>query len=244
MPAVHVIKDFDLDFDGLVEYICRERNADVCIDSRMVKDGDVFVAIKGAVADGHDFVKQAVENGAAYIVCNKECGCPLEKMVIAEDTAEAFGELSQAKYGYPSKKLVNLAVTGTNGKTTVCFLVRAILEAAGKKCGLIGTILYDTGAEQNDAPLTTPDAGQIAKLAAGMVDNGAEFMAIEASSHALSQRRLAGVEFLAAALQILPVTIWIIIKPRRITWRRRVCFLRGCQQRGRQCLTGNRRKVM
>jgi UDP-N-acetylmuramoyl-L-alanyl-D-glutamate--2,6-diaminopimelate ligase len=198
MPAVWFIKDFDLDFDGLVKFVCCG-GRQVCIDSRKARKGDVFVAIEGAAADGHDFVWQALTNGATYVVCGKDCGCPAEKMVLVKDTAEAFGILSQAKYGNPSKKLVNLAVTGTNGKTTVCFLTRAILETAGKKCGLIGTILYDTGSKQSDAPLTTPDAGQVAKLAAGMVDNGAEFMAIEASSHALSQGRLTGVEFSAAA---------------------------------------------
>lgn len=196
--AVRFIKDFKLDFAGLIEYVCRE-DIDVCIDSRKVKGGDVFVAIEGAAADGHDFAEQAGRNGAAYIICSKECQCPAEKMVHAKDTANAFGVLSQAKYGYPSRKLVNLAVTGTNGKTTVCFLTRAILETAGKKCGLIGTILYDTSAKQNEAPLTTPDAGLIARLAGEMLDNGADFMAIEASSHALCQRRLAGVEFSAAA---------------------------------------------
>lgn len=193
-----LIKDFELDFAGLFEYVCRE-DVNVCIDSRLIMDNDVFTAIEGAALDGHDFIGQALDNGAAYIVCSKECDCPAEKMVVVEDTAEAFGDLSQAKYGCPSKMLVNLAVTGTNGKTTVGFLTKAIIEAAGKKCGLIGTIVYDTGSHQNDAPLTTPDAGMIAKLAAGMVDDGAEFMAIEASSHALSQRRLAGVEFSAAA---------------------------------------------
>jgi UDP-N-acetylmuramoyl-L-alanyl-D-glutamate--2,6-diaminopimelate ligase len=187
-----------LDFNGLIEYVCLT-DRQVCIDSRKVDAGDVFVAIDGSAADGHDFAEQAIENGAAYIVSQKECGCGADKMIIVEDTAEAFGVLSQAKYGEPSKKLVNLAVTGTNGKTTVCFLTRAILEAAGKKCGLIGTILYDTGSEQNDAPLTTPDAGQLASLAAGMVENGAEFMAIEASSHALCQGRLSGLKFSAAA---------------------------------------------
>lgn len=196
--VVRFIKDFKLDFAGLIEYVCRE-DIDVCIDSRKVKGGDVFVAIEGAAADGHDFAEQAGRNGAAYIICSKKCQCPAEKMVHAKDTANAFGVLSQAKYGYPSRKLVNLAVTGTNGKTTVCFLTRAILETAGKKCGLIGTILYDTSAKQNEAPLTTPNAGLIARLAGEMVDNGADFMAIEASSHALCQRRLAGVEFSAAA---------------------------------------------
>ena len=198
MPAVRLKKDLDLDFSGLVEYINRS-DANVCIDSRLVKAGDVFAAIKGTAVDGHDFICLALENGAAYIVCDRKNQSPGEKTIIVDDTAEAFGVLSQAKYRYPCEKLINLAVTGTNGKTTVGFLTRAIIEAAGKKCGLIGTILYDTGEKKKEAPLTTPDAGQIAMLAAGMVDNGAGFMAIEASSHALSQRRLAGVEFTGAA---------------------------------------------
>ena len=187
-----------MDFSGLIEYVCCE-DVNVCVDSRKIAKGDVFVAIEGVTVDGHDFAEDALENGARYVVCCKGCGCPGARRITVEDTAEAFGILSQAKYGYPSKELVNLAVTGTNGKTTVCFLTRAILEAAGERCGLIGTIMYDTGSEREDAPLTTPDAGSIAKLSAAMVESGAGFMAIEASSHALSQGRLAGVEFKAAA---------------------------------------------
>jgi UDP-N-acetylmuramoyl-L-alanyl-D-glutamate--2,6-diaminopimelate ligase len=95
--------------------------------------------------------------------------------------------------------LTNLAVTGTNGKTTVAFLVRSCVQTPGQKCGLIGTILYDTGEETFEAPLTTPDCLTIAERQAQMLKAGAKYMVIEASSHALDQNRLAAIDFKAAA---------------------------------------------
>lgn len=171
----------------------------VCSDSREVGPGDVFVAVPGVHVDGHDYVGRALENGAAYVVCQRACGARPAATVIVADTAAALGLLAQQQFGNPSSALTNLAVTGTNGKTTVSWLVRSVVQAAGRKCGLIGTIVYDTGGESARAPLTTPDALQIARLARKMVDDGAEYMMIEASSHALSQNRLAGVPFTAAA---------------------------------------------
>ncbi|MBE0534134.1 MAG: UDP-N-acetylmuramoyl-L-alanyl-D-glutamate--2,6-diaminopimelate ligase [Phycisphaerae bacterium] len=171
----------------------------VCVDSRAVGPGDVFVAVAGLHADGHEYVSQALERGAKYFVCQRPCGSPPGATVVVADTAEALGMLAQQHLGNPSATLTNLAVTGTNGKTTVSWLVRSVIQAAGKKCGLIGTIVYDTGRESAHASMTTPDALQVAKLARKMVDDGAEYMMIEASSHALSQNRLAGVPFTAAA---------------------------------------------
>ncbi len=171
----------------------------VCADSRVVGPGDVFVAVSGTHVDGHDYIGRALANGAAYIVCQKDCSSPTESTVVVADTAEALGVLAQQHLGNPSATLTNLAVTGTNGKTTVSWLVRSVVQAAGRKCGLIGTIVYDTGQESSHASLTTPDAVQVARLARKMVDDGAEYMMIEASSHALSQNRLAGVPFTAAA---------------------------------------------
>lgn len=186
-------------FQGLIEYISSSGDADIRIDSRNVSTGDIFVAIEGASADGHNYITQALESGASYIVCQNQCNPPADKIVTVENSAKALAILSQAKHGNPSQKLINLAVTGTNGKTTVCFLTRSIIEAAGKNCGLIGTILYDTGSQKQDAPLTTPNALDIARLSRQMVDSGADFLAIEASSHALSQNRLASLDFKAAA---------------------------------------------
>jgi UDP-N-acetylmuramoyl-L-alanyl-D-glutamate--2,6-diaminopimelate ligase len=179
----------------------------VRIDSRLVGPGDIFVAIAGTVFDGHDFINQAVANGAGYIVCQtarpasqyaiRKTQC---ESIIVDDSAAAAGLLAQAAAGNPAAKLTNLAVTGTNGKTTVAFLVRSVIQQAGPKCGLIGTVVYDTcGGESREAAMTTPDCLAVAQMTADMVANGAEYMVIEASSHALSQNRLAGVEFKAAA---------------------------------------------
>jgi UDP-N-acetylmuramoyl-L-alanyl-D-glutamate--2,6-diaminopimelate ligase len=169
----------------------------VTADSRQVQAGGVFVAVTGTQVDGHDFTGEAKERGAAYIVAQRavegvEC-------VLVDDSATALGLLAQASYGNPSSGLTNLAVTGTNGKTTVAYMVRSILEYTGKCCGLIGTVEYSTGANRTAAPLTTPDAVTIARAAREMVDNGCDYMMIEASSHALYQRRLAGISFTAAA---------------------------------------------
>ncbi|MEN6333800.1 MAG: UDP-N-acetylmuramoyl-L-alanyl-D-glutamate--2,6-diaminopimelate ligase [Phycisphaerales bacterium] len=119
--------------------------------------------------------------------------------VPVENPAVAAGLLAQASKGNPSSRLTCLAVTGTNGKTTVTFLVRACVESTGHKCGLMGTVVYDTGSGATESCLTTPDCLTIADAQKRMVDGGATHMAIEASSHALSQDRLAGVNFRAAA---------------------------------------------
>lgn len=169
----------------------------VCADSRQVQQGDVFVAVCGTQVDGHGYISKALSNGAAYIVAQH----PVNGVdcIIVEDSAKALGQLAQASFGNPSSKLTNLAVTGTNGKTTVTYLVRSVIEHIGAKCGLIGTIEYNTGKSSVAAPLTTPDAVTIAQAACEMVSNGADYMVVEASSHALSQKRLAGVSFTAAA---------------------------------------------
>jgi UDP-N-acetylmuramoyl-L-alanyl-D-glutamate--2,6-diaminopimelate ligase len=172
-------------------------------DSRLVKDGDVFVAVKGTVYDGHDFIDQALANGAKYIVCqpgppggNREDA----QVTIVDDSAEVVGLLAQASRGNPTSRLTNLAVTGTNGKTTVAYLVRSCIQNAGEKCGLIGTVIYDTCSGSGcEATMTTPDCLAVAEMTDEMVRNGAKYMVIEASSHALSQNRLAGVNFKAAA---------------------------------------------
>jgi len=178
----------------------------LCIrtDSRLVKDGDIFIAVKGTAYDGHDFIDQALANGARYIVRQNDeqhtSQNSRHESVIVDDTTEAAAILAQAAGGNPASKLTNLAVTGTNGKTTVAFLVQSIIRQAGNKCGLIGTVLYDTcSGIIHQAPLTTPDCLDIASRQKEMVENGAKYMVIEASSHALSQNRLAQISFKAAA---------------------------------------------
>ncbi len=171
------------------------------MDSRLVEPGDIFVAVKGTALDGHNFIEQALANGARYVVCQKPYNNKdnSAETIIVDDSAEAAGLLAQANTGNPASKLTNLAVTGTNGKTTVSFLVRRCIQKAGEKCGLIGTIIYDTGSDRHQACLTTPDCLDIAECQKQMVEAGCKYMVIEASSHALSQNRQAGIEFKAAA---------------------------------------------
>jgi UDP-N-acetylmuramoyl-L-alanyl-D-glutamate--2,6-diaminopimelate ligase len=191
-------------FDELLALVCPENSLNICADSRLVKAGDIFIAIKGTFHNGHDFLNQAVENGARYIVCQRndagyeipDTGC---ETIIVVDSAKAAAALAQASRGNPASQLTNLAVTGTNGKTTVAFLVRCCIQKAGEKCGLIGTVIYDTGAQSSEAALTTPDCLAIAETQSQMLKAGAKYMVIEASSHALSQNRLAGIDFKAAA---------------------------------------------
>jgi len=171
----------------------------VRVDSRCVEKGDVFIAVRGTVVNGHDFIAQAIERGARYIVSEKKYDCESAEIITVENSGKVLGVLAQASFGDPSSKLTNLAVTGTNGKTTVGYLVRSVLQSAGKKCGLVGTVEYDTGQNVSGAFLTTPDALGIAGMAKEMVEANAKFMMIEASSHALSQHRLAGINFAAGA---------------------------------------------
>jgi UDP-N-acetylmuramoyl-L-alanyl-D-glutamate--2,6-diaminopimelate ligase len=187
-------------FDELLAVVGGDVPPGVRTDSRLVRPGDVFVAVAGSAADGHEFIDQAVAKGARYIVCQRPDHCSSSVVtVVVENSAQAAGLLAQASHGRPASKLTNLAVTGTNGKTTVAFLTHACVRHAGKRCGLMGTVVYDTGSGVTPASLTTPDALTVARMQQSMVEAGAEYMVIEASSHALDQDRLAGIEFQAAA---------------------------------------------
>jgi len=190
-------------FDELLDLVSSDKALGICVDSRLVKDGDIFVAVQGTVYDGHGFIDQALTNGAEYIVCQSiPSGCNHEdaQVIVVDDSAEAAALLSQAGRDNPASRLTCLAVTGTNGKTTVAYLVRSCIQKASEKCGLIGTVIYDTCSGSGcEASLTTPDCLAIAEMTDKMVKNEAKYMVIEASSHALSQNRLAGIDFKAAA---------------------------------------------
>ena len=186
-------------FDELLAITSSGKAANLRTDSRLVRPGDIFIAIKGSAHDGHDFLDQAVSNGAEILVVQNPCDCRGAEVVVVEDSAAAAGFLAQAGKGNPAWQLTNLAVTGTNGKTSVAFLVRSVINNSGKKCGLLGTVIYDTGKVICQADLTTPDCLTIAEKQQQAVEAGAKYMVIEASSHALSQNRLAGIDFKAAA---------------------------------------------
>ncbi|MGA2679993.1 MAG: UDP-N-acetylmuramoyl-L-alanyl-D-glutamate--2,6-diaminopimelate ligase [Sedimentisphaerales bacterium] len=176
----------------------------LCDDSRIVEPGDIFVAVKGPNVDGHDFIPQVLTKGAKFVVCQSSSSVAIPakagiQVIAVPDSSLALAILAQAANGNPADKLTNLAVTGTKGKTTLTFLVRSCFQAAGEKCGLIGTVIYDTGIDISPAPLTTPDCLTIAKAQLQMLKAGAKYMVIEASSHALDQNRVAAINFKAAA---------------------------------------------
>ncbi|MBP8304575.1 MAG: UDP-N-acetylmuramoyl-L-alanyl-D-glutamate--2,6-diaminopimelate ligase, partial [Phycisphaerae bacterium] len=162
----------------VLEVFASARPPAVCVDSRAVRPGDVFVAVKGANQDGHLYIAQAAARGAAYVVC-QERPASIQRgleVVVVPDSAKAAAVLAQASCGNPASKLVNLAVTGTNGKTTVTYLVRSCLAQAGLRCGLLGTVTYDTGARAVAADLTTPDSLAMARLQKEMVEAGCTHM--------------------------------------------------------------------
>ena len=166
---------------------------DLICDSRAVQPGSVFVAVRGPNLDGHQFIGEAVEKGALAIVAERPVdGVPC---VVVPDSRIALGLLAQAFYGQPAKSLTKVAVTGTNGKTTFCYLLRSILAAAGQSCAMFGTTGHCLADEFIPALTTTPSALELAELMARARDTGVKFAVLEASSHALDQHRLAGIDF-------------------------------------------------
>jgi len=174
---------------------------EVCCNSRKVQSGDVFVAVRGIEFDGHDFIAQAVERGASVVIAERLVEVPESvKLIKVANSAVALGELAQEAAGQPSRDLTSLAVTGTNGKTTVAYLTRWILNSAGLSCSMVGTIEHDLGAgESIPASNTTPGALELAEMMRRMVSNGAGAVIMECSSHGLDQDRTAGIHFDAAA---------------------------------------------
>src|SRR5437773_1126213 len=173
--------------------------AGIAYDSRRVTPGMVFVAVPGQKTDGHDFILDAVERGAAAIICERNGFVPQRAAKIkVADAREALAQAAAAFYEHPSRKLKVVAVTGTNGKTTVAFMVKQILEAAGIKTGLIGTVRYEIGPRMIPAQRTTPESPETQHLMAQQLRAECQACVMEVSSHALNQKRVHGVEFDAA----------------------------------------------
>lgn len=169
----------------------------ITCDSRAVKEGYAFVCINGSKADGHCFAKQALESGAAVVITEKPLG--LEREVTVGDTRAAFAEMSAEFFGKPAEKLKIIGVTGTNGKTSVTYMLKSILEKAGYKTGIIGTIQNMIGDKVLDTANTTPDAYTLNSIFSQMVKDGCDFCIMEVSSHALDQKRVFGFGFEVAA---------------------------------------------
>ena len=168
----------------------------VVSDSRQVSPGSLFVAIAGLRNNGHHFVSEAAARGAIGIVVNHSIDIPSPATVIeVDDPRHALALLAAKFYGYPSAKLRIIGVTGTNGKTTTTYLIRRILRNAGRRVGLLGTVVYEMEGEEFPAPYTTPDPLMLQSWLARMVDYGIQDVVMEVSSHALEMNRVAGCEF-------------------------------------------------
>ena len=174
---------------------------DVAHDSRKVKPGSLFVAVRGYHSDGHQFIPQAIQQGAAAIVAEKQSRIAAPAgvhLVLVEDTRKALALLADEFFGHPSRRLRLVGITGTKGKTTTSYLVRSILEAAGLQTGLIGTIDYRVGDKVYPAPNTTPESLDLQRLLGEMVVAGAGYCVMEVSSHALALGRTDGCVFALA----------------------------------------------
>ncbi|MBO5912415.1 MAG: UDP-N-acetylmuramoyl-L-alanyl-D-glutamate--2,6-diaminopimelate ligase [Clostridia bacterium] len=165
----------------------------VTCDSRKVGKGSVFVCINGALDDGHKYARSAYDNGAAVIICEKDTGLP--NQIFTEDSRKEYARLSANWFSNPAKNLKIIGVTGTNGKTSVSYMIKEILENCGHKVGLVGTIQNMIGDEVLPSKNTTPSCYELQSMFSLMVAAGCDYCVMEVSSHALDQDRVYGIEF-------------------------------------------------
>jgi len=167
-------------------------------DSRLIQPGNLFIARGGTQTDGRRFQDQAQSRGAiAVITADADPKCTLAQVVVA-NPALAASILANAFYGNPSRTLKTIGITGTNGKTTIAYLLRHVLNHFGLTCGLMGTVEIDDGKDRWESTLTTPGPIEVASLLGRMRDQGCKACAMETSSHALHQSRVAGVHYAGA----------------------------------------------
>lgn len=172
----------------------------VVADSRDAAPGTAFAALPGTTCDGAAFAAEAVRKGATSILTETPLADVDAPQCIVSNVRRAYAVLCSELHGRPSQALRTVGVTGTNGKTTVAWLVRSILASAGHACGLLGTIEYSDGFRSEPSTLTTPDAGLLNERLQGMIGRGTRFAAMEVSSHALHQDRIAGTELNVAVV--------------------------------------------
>ena len=177
----------------------------VCIDSRQVMPGSLFVAIRGTQTDGHRFIDNALERGAAAILCEETswqddtervmCNGRYPTIVQVSSTDAVVGNVATAFYGHPTKELTLVGVTGTNGKTTIATLLYNMFRQMGHRCGLLSTVCNYIDGEPVAATHTTPDPIELNSLLRRMADAGCEYVFMECSSHAIAQKRIGGLLF-------------------------------------------------
>ena len=183
VPTSAIVGSVDREVEGLA------------YDSRRVQRNTLFVALRGEKSDGHAFIDQAVEKGAAVIVAERDAQQTPATWVKVENSRSALADLAAAFYERPTRRLKMAAITGTNGKTTTTFLIKHICEKAGMRCGLIGTVRYEIGERILPAIRTTPEALEVQELLAQMANAGCKAATMEVSSHALAQERTRGLEW-------------------------------------------------
>ena len=171
-------------------------------NSKQIKEGYLFIAIKGFSVDGHNYIEDAINQGASAIMIEEGCNLKSIKIpneitvIMAKNTREALAITSSNFYGNPSNKFKLIGVTGTKGKTTTTFMIKEILEKAGKKVGLIGTIAtYINGKKVKDSDRTTPESLELQQTFSEMEKNGVEVVVMEVSSQSLKLHRVTGCEF-------------------------------------------------
>lgn len=191
-----------LSFDALAAAV-RAGLLNIRIDSRKVRQGDVFVALPGSSVDGGAFIADALERGASYVVC-RPCSVPVQTggaaVVVAEDPRKALGLLAAARYDTADTGFPLVGITGTNGKTTCTYLLDHLFRTAGHVTGLLGTVNFRWPGHDEAAPMTTPDCVELHSMLSDMRDAGVEAAFMEVSSHALDQQRVSGARFAAALL--------------------------------------------
>lgn len=171
----------------------------VACDSRAVRRGHLFIAVAGTKLDGHRFVREAIERGAVAVVVEKDVSLDdgIAKICV-KDTRGALAKIADEFYGTPSEKIRCVGITGTNGKTTISYLIDSIISAAGHKAGIIGTINYRIGERVIPSTNTTPGPIELRNFMNEMVRNSIDYAVMEVSSHALDQRRVEGIKFTVA----------------------------------------------
>lgn len=168
----------------------------ICYSADKCEENSIFVAITGLKQDGHDFIGDAITRGAKYIVYEKDFNIsPLITAIKVVSSRRALGILAKNYFGNPSADLVLIAVVGTNGKTTITFLLESILKMAGFKCGVLGTVNYRFPGKTYAAPNTTPESYEMQKILREMADNGVTHVLAEVSSHAIDLKRVDDCDF-------------------------------------------------
>lgn len=173
---------------------------EIVFDSRQAKTGKIFVAIQGFVVDGHDFIQNVIESGCEVIVAQQAVQVPESiTLIVVEDTSEALGIMASNFYDNPSEQLELVGITGTNGKTTTVTLLHNLFTQLGHTTGLISTVVNKVGTTEIPSTHTTPNPVELNKLLFEMVENQCEYCFMEVSSHAIVQKRIAGLKFAGGA---------------------------------------------